>query len=75
MPPCLGVSRNDCYGPHAESNSQPFYFSYDLPMVEEGEPEPEFEAILDIIDPNRDGQVRKRLICLLLNETLSFSPY
>merc|ERR1712037_463738 len=30
---------------------------YDLPMVEEGEPEPEFEAILDSVDPNRDGFV------------------
>lgn len=26
---------------------------YDLPMVEEGEPDPEFEAILDTVDPNR----------------------
>ena len=26
---------------------------YDLPMVEEGEPEPEFEAILNVVDPNR----------------------
>lgn len=30
---------------------------YDLPMVEEGQPDPEFEAILDSVDPNRDGQV------------------
>ena len=30
---------------------------YDLPMVEENEPEPEFEAILDVVDPNRDGFV------------------
>merc|ERR1711902_472295 len=30
---------------------------YDLPMVEEGEPEPEFEKILDDVDPNRDGFV------------------
>ena len=30
---------------------------YDLPMVPEGEPEPEFEAILDAVDPNRDGFV------------------
>ncbi|CAK1548048.1 unnamed protein product [Leptosia nina] len=30
---------------------------YDLPMVEEGQPDPEFEAILNIVDPNRDGQV------------------
>ena len=30
---------------------------YDLPMVEENEPEPEFEAIVDLVDPNRDGFV------------------
>merc|ERR1712012_566466 len=30
---------------------------YDLPMVEEGEPEPEFEKILDDVDPTRDGFV------------------
>merc|ERR1719411_2503272 len=30
---------------------------YDLPMLEEGQPEPEFEAILDGVDPNRDGFV------------------
>ena len=30
---------------------------YDLPMAEEGEREPEFEAILDALDPNRDGFV------------------
>ncbi|CAG2059108.1 unnamed protein product [Timema podura] len=30
---------------------------YDLPMVEEGQPDPEFEAILDLVDPNRDGYV------------------
>jgi len=26
-------------------------------MVEEGQPDPEFDAILDVVDPNRDGQV------------------
>lgn len=26
---------------------------YDLPMVEEGQTDPEFEAIMDIVDPNR----------------------
>lgn len=26
---------------------------YDLPMVEEGQPEPEFQNILDVVDPNR----------------------
>ncbi|EYB99527.1 hypothetical protein Y032_0122g1099 [Ancylostoma ceylanicum] len=30
---------------------------YDLPMVDEGQPEPEFNRILDIVDPNRDGYV------------------
>jgi len=30
---------------------------YDLPMVEDGEPEPEFEQILNVVDPNRDGFV------------------
>lgn len=30
---------------------------YDLPIVEEGQPDPEFQAILDSVDPNRDGQV------------------
>jgi spectrin alpha len=30
---------------------------YDLPMVEEGQRDPEFETILDIVDPNRDGFV------------------
>jgi spectrin alpha len=26
---------------------------YDLPMVDEGQPEPEFQRILDVVDPNR----------------------
>ena len=26
---------------------------YDLPMVDENQPEPEFNRILDIVDPNR----------------------
>jgi spectrin alpha len=30
---------------------------YDLPMVEEGQHDPEFEAILKVVDPNRDGFV------------------
>ncbi|PAV55545.1 hypothetical protein WR25_20353 [Diploscapter pachys] len=30
---------------------------YDLPMVDENQPEPEFNRILDIVDPNRDGWV------------------
>merc|ERR1711997_366387 len=38
---------------------------YDLPMVEDGEPEPEFEAILNVVDPNRDG-------CITLQEYMAF---
>ncbi|KAH3802147.1 hypothetical protein DPMN_155818 [Dreissena polymorpha] len=29
----------------------------DLPVVEEGQVDPEFQAILDMVDPNRDGHV------------------
>merc|ERR1712152_4005 len=37
---------------------------YDLPMVKDGEPEPEFEAILNLVDPNRDG-------CITLQEYMA----
>uniref|UniRef100_A0A8C4X8M7 Spectrin alpha chain, non-erythrocytic 1 n=1 Tax=Erpetoichthys calabaricus TaxID=27687 RepID=A0A8C4X8M7_ERPCA len=42
---------------HQEFKSCLRSLGYDLPMVEEGEPDPEFEAILDTVDPNRDGHV------------------
>jgi spectrin alpha len=42
---------------HNEFKSCLRALGYDLPMLEEGEPEPEFEAILDVVDPNRDGFV------------------
>lgn len=42
---------------HVEFKSCLRALGYDLPMVEEGQPDPEFEAILDQVDPNRDGQV------------------
>lgn len=42
---------------HNEFKSCLRALGYDLPMVDEGEPEPEFEAILDSVDPNRDGFV------------------
>lgn len=42
---------------HQEFKSCLRSLGYDLPMVEEGEPDPEFESILDIVDPNRDGNV------------------
>lgn len=38
---------------HQEFKSCLRSLGYDLPMVEEGEPDPEFEAILDTVDPNR----------------------
>ncbi|XP_066294879.1 spectrin alpha chain, non-erythrocytic 1-like isoform X26 [Branchiostoma lanceolatum] len=42
---------------HHEFKSCLRSLGYDLPMVEEGEPDPEFHAILDTVDPNRDGYV------------------
>uniref|UniRef100_H3CBT9 Spectrin alpha chain, non-erythrocytic 1 n=1 Tax=Tetraodon nigroviridis TaxID=99883 RepID=H3CBT9_TETNG len=38
---------------HQEFKSCLRSLGYDLPMVEEGEPDPEFQAILDTVDPNR----------------------
>lgn len=40
---------------HQEFKSCLRSLGYDLPMVEEGEPDPEFEAILDTVDPNRSS--------------------
>merc|ERR1712226_477417 len=42
---------------HQEFKSCLRALGYDLPMVEEGQRDPEFEAILDIVDPNRDSHV------------------
>ncbi|KOB66775.1 putative Spectrin alpha chain [Operophtera brumata] len=42
---------------HHEFKSCLRALGYDLPMVEEGQPDPEFEEILNVVDPNRDGQV------------------
>merc|ERR1711981_1396925 len=42
---------------HSEFKSCLRALGYDLPMIEEGQPEPEFEVILDGVDPNRDGFV------------------
>ena len=42
---------------HSEFKSCLRALGYDLPMVEEGQEEPEFQAILDSVDPNRDGSV------------------
>ena len=40
---------------HQEFKSCLRALGYDLPMVEEGQRDPEFEAILDMVDPNRYG--------------------
>ncbi|CAH1785763.1 unnamed protein product [Owenia fusiformis] len=42
---------------HHEFKSCLRALGYDLPMVEDGQRDPEFEAILDSVDPNRDGYV------------------
>ena len=38
---------------HQEFKSCLRALGYDLPMVEEGQRDPEFENILDMVDPNR----------------------
>lgn len=38
---------------HQEFKSCLRALGYDLPMVEEGQRDPDFEAILDMVDPNR----------------------
>uniref|UniRef100_A0A4D5R8U1 Spectrin alpha chain n=2 Tax=Scolopendra TaxID=41364 RepID=A0A4D5R8U1_SCOVI len=42
---------------HQEFKSCLRALGYDLPMVEEGQPDPEFETILNVVDPNGDGYV------------------
>ncbi|EEB17271.1 Spectrin alpha chain, putative [Pediculus humanus corporis] len=42
---------------HQEFKSCLRALGYDLPMMEEGQPDPEFEDILDVVDRNRDGFV------------------
>ncbi|XP_052790865.1 spectrin alpha chain-like isoform X7 [Mya arenaria] len=42
---------------HQEFKSCLRALGYDLPVVEEGQVDPEFQAILDMVDPNRDGHV------------------
>ncbi|XP_070531768.1 spectrin alpha chain, non-erythrocytic 1-like isoform X3 [Ptychodera flava] len=42
---------------HQEFKSCLRSLGYDLPVVEEGQEDPEFQSILDSVDPNRDGFV------------------
>jgi len=42
---------------HHEFKSCLRSLGYDLPIVDEGESEPEFEVILDMVDPNRYSKI------------------
>ena len=42
---------------HTEFKSCLRALGYDLDVVPQGEPDPQFEEILDVVDPNRDGQI------------------
>ena len=42
---------------HQELKSCLRALGYDLPMVEEGQTDPEYEAILNAVDPNRSVQL------------------
>uniref|UniRef100_A0A8C8GEK3 Spectrin alpha, non-erythrocytic 1 n=1 Tax=Oncorhynchus tshawytscha TaxID=74940 RepID=A0A8C8GEK3_ONCTS len=53
---------------HQEFKSCLRSLGYDLPMVEEGEPDPEFESILDTVDPNRSG-TREYMAFMISRET------
>lgn len=50
---------------------------YDLPMVDEGQPDPEFEAILSVVDPNRDGYVslQEYIAFMISKETENVQSY
>jgi spectrin alpha len=50
---------------------------YDLPMVEEGQPDPEFEEILNLVDPNRDGYVslQEYIAFMISKETENVQSY
>eukprot|EP00794_Sanderia_malayensis_P015984 gene15984-17594_t len=53
------------YLEHQEFKSCLRSLGYDLPMVEEGEHDPEFDAIISTVDPNGDGKVS-------MNEYIAF---
>ena len=44
---------------HQELKSCLRALGYDLPMVEEGQTDPEYEAILNAVDPNRWAKLVK----------------
>ena len=53
---------------HVEFKSCLRALGYDLPMVEDGMTDPEFEAILNVVDPNRDGHVSLQVNNFILNK-------
>lgn len=62
---------------HQEFKSCLRALGYDLPMVEEGQPDPEFEAILSVVDPNRDGHVslQEYIAFMISKETENVQSY
>lgn len=62
---------------HQEFKSCLRALGYDLPMVEEGQPDPEFEEILNIVDPNRDGYVslQEYIAFMISKETENVQSY
>lgn len=61
--------------PHAEFKSCLRALGYDLEIIPPGEPDPQFEAILDIVDPNRDGyvQLQEYMAFMISRETENVS--
>ncbi|KAH8239266.1 hypothetical protein KR032_002631 [Drosophila birchii] len=62
---------------HQEFKSCLRALGYDLPMVEEGQPDPEFEAILDVVDNTRDGYVslQEYIAFMISKETENVQSY
>lgn len=52
---------------HQEFKSCLRALGYDLPMVEEGQADPEFESILDVVDPNRTGVTLQDYIAFMIS--------
>lgn len=62
---------------HQEFKSCLRALGYDLPMVEEGQPDPEFEEIVNVVDPNRDGHVslQEYIAFMISKETENVQSY
>lgn len=62
---------------HQEFKSCLRALGYDLPMVEEGQPDPEFETILSVVDPNHDGHVslQEYIAFMISKETENVQSY